>query len=217
MGRRQHTPAGGRAEIASRAARLLADGDADSFDNARRKAARELGAEYRRELPDNLELHRALVAYLQLFHGETHAALIARLRTAALKILRLLASFKPALVGPVLYGTARGPTPVSVHLRCDEFEAVTRFLLERKIAYQLVDTQLRLSGVATPQRAVKIALNLYNEAFELMVLPANNANQAISAIDGRPMRRADDAALAALLDSGVVFIGDFAPRAAVRP
>ena len=217
MGRRQHTPGGGRAAIASRAARLLADGDADSFDSARRKAAREFGAEYSRELPDNLELHRALVAYLQLFHGKNHAALIARLRCAALKILRLLASFKPVLVGPVLYGTAGRSTPVSVHLRCDEFEAVTRFLLERRIAYQLTDTQLRLSGVATPQRAVKIALNLYNEIFELMVLPATNANQPISAIDGRPMRRADDAALEALLDSDVVFTGNFAARAAVHP
>ena len=215
MGRRQHSQGTGRTEIASRAARLLADGEADGFDSARRKAARELGAEHSREQPDNLELQRALIAYLQLFHGVAQVAHITHLRSLALKVLRLLAPFQPVLVGPVLYGTARGFTPISVHLRCDEFEAVTRFLLERRMIYQLVDTQLRLSGVGAPQRAVKIALTLYNEAFELMVLPVNNTRQPISAIDGKPMRRADEAALEALLDSGVIFTGDPAGRAAV--
>lgn len=215
MGHRQHPQGIGRAEIASRAARLLADGEAAGFDNARRKAARELGAEHRRDLPDNLELHRALIEYLQLFHGVAHAARITHLRNLALKALRLLTPFQPVLVGPVLYGTARGFTPISVHLRCDEFEAVTRFLLDRRIVYQLIDTQVRLTGVAAPQRTVKIALTLYNEAFELMVLPVHNSRRPISAIDGRAMRRVDGAALEALLDSGIVFTGDVAGRAAV--
>ncbi len=217
MGRRQHSQNIGRADIASRAARLLAEGEADGFDSARRKAARELGAAHHGELPDNLDLHRALIAYLQLFHGTAHATHIVHLRSVALKALRLLTPFEPGLVGPVLYGTACDFTPISLHLRCDEFEAVTRFLLERRIIFQLIDTQVRLSGLAAPQRAVKIALRLYDEAFELMVLPAHNARQAISAIDGRPMRRADAAALEALLDSEVVFTGDFAGRAAVGP
>ena len=120
------------------------------------------------------------------------------------------------LVGPVLYGTACEFTPISLHLRCDEFEAVTRFLLERRMSYELVDGQLRMAGLAGPQRVAQIELSLYDEAFELTVLPAHHSRQPLSAIDGRPMQRADLAALEALLDSGEVFVGDFAARAAAR-
>lgn len=214
MGRTQHPVRDGRAEIAQRAARLLVDGDAGDFDGARRKAARELGAEHSRHLPDNLAVQRALIEYLRLFHGAEQAARIARMRRVALKALNLLAGFQPLLVGPVLYGTAGASTPVSLHLRCDEFEAVTRFLLERRFPYQLIDTQLRLAGVAGSQRVVKIALSLYHEAVELTVLPAQHARQPLSAIDGRPMQRVDAAALEELLDSGVLFNADFAGRAA---
>ena len=216
MGRRQHPAGVARAEIANRAARLLVEGGEPDFDNARRKAARELGAEHSRDLPDNLELHRALVEYLQLFEAAEHAARIAHLRSMALKALRLLTPFQPVLVGPVLYGTACEFTPISLHLRCDEFEAVTRFLLERRFSYQLNDRQLRLAGVAGPQRAVQIGLTLYKEVFELTVLPAHSLRHPLSAIDGRPMQRVDGAALETLLDSGVVFTGEFAGRAAAH-
>ena len=216
MGRRPHTAHIGRVEIANHAARLLVDGGVLEFDRARRKAARELGAEQSRSLPDNLELHHAVIDYLRLFHGERHTTRIAHLRTAACKALRLLAPFQAVLVGPVLYGTACEFTPISLHLRCDEFEAVTRFLLERRMSYELVDGQLRMAGLAGPQRVAQIELSLYDEAFELTVLPAHQSRQPLSAIDGRPMQRADLAALEALLDSGEVFVGDFAARAAAR-
>ena len=214
MGRRQHTVGVGRAEIANRAARLLVEEGVADFDSARRKAARELGVEHSRDLPDNLQLHRALVAYLQLFHAVEQADRITHLRSIALKALRLLTPFQPVLVGPVLYGTACEFTPISVHLRWDEFEAVTRFLLERRFTYQLVDMQLRLAGVAGPQRGVKIALTLYDEAFELTVLSAHKPRHPLSAIDGRPMQRVDGVGLEVLLERGVVFTGDFAGRAA---
>ena len=216
MGRRPHSAGGPRAEIANSAARMLAEGSAADFDSARRKAAREFGVEHRRDLPDNLELHRALVEYLELFCADQQAARIAHLREVALKALRLLAQFAPVLVGPVLYGTAVEFTPVSLQLRCDEFESVTRFLLARRTPYELVDAQLRMSGSQAPQRVVRIALGLFDEPFELTVLPTHGGHQALSQLDGRAMQRADDAALAALLDSGVVFIGDFVRRPAAR-
>jgi hypothetical protein len=214
MGRRPHPARVGRSEIANHAARLLVDGGVVDFDSARRKALRELGAEQSRDLPDNLELHRAVIDYLRLFHGARHGERIAHLRSVAYRALRLLAPFQPVLVGPVLYGTACEFTPISLHLRSDEFEAVTRFLLERRMSYELDETQLRVAGLAAPQRLPQILLTLYDEPFELTVLPAHNSRQPLSAIDGRAMQRADLAALDALIDSGEVFVGDFATRAA---
>ena len=118
-----------RSDIANHAARPLVDGGVIYFDLARRKALRELGAEQSRDLPDNLELHHAVIEYLRLFHGARHAERTAHLRNVACRALRLFAPFQPVLVGPVLYGTACEFTPVSLPLRSDEFEAVTRFLL----------------------------------------------------------------------------------------
>lgn len=205
VARRSRPGQSARAEVAQAAARLLADGHAVDLDAARRKAARELGVEGTRDLPDNLEIHRATVDYLALFGGHRHAERIARLRRAAQRALRFLAPFQPALVGPVLYGTAGEHTPVSLHLRSDEFEAVIRFLLEHRLPYRLEDAPLRLSGGGAPERATRIVLDLFDEAFELSVLPAQGGRQALSQLDGKPMPRADDTALAELIASGEVF------------
>lgn len=216
MGRRARPARVARSDIANHAARLLVEGGVMDFDSARRKALRELGAEQSRDLPDNRELHLALIEYLRLFHGARHAERISHLRNVAYRALKLFAPFQPVLVGPVLYGTACEFTPVSLQLRSDEFEAVTRFLLERRLSYELDETQLRMAGLSAPQRVAQILLTLYDEPFELTVLPEHNARQALSAIDGRPMQRADLAALDALIDRGEVFVGDFAERATPR-
>ena len=53
------------------------------------RVQRELGAEQSRDLPDNLELHRAVIDYLRLFHGARHAERIAHLRAERLKAMQL--------------------------------------------------------------------------------------------------------------------------------
>ncbi len=216
MARRSRGGGAGRAEIAQSAARLLADGGADDFEQARRKAARELGAVGARDLPDNLEVHRALVDYLALFGGTAHADMLARLRRKALRALRVFAPFDPALVGPVLYGTACEHTPISLHLRADEFEAVTRFLLEQRLHYRLVDGQLRMSGGQAAERVVLILLTLFDEAFELTVLPRQGARQPLSQVDGKPMQRADERMLDEIIERGERFTGAFGHVAASR-
>lgn len=216
MGRRARGGGAGRAELAQCAARLLAEGGADDFEQARRKAARELGAEGARDLPDNLEVHRALVDYLALFGGAAHAEMLARLRRKALRALRVFAPFEPALVGPVLYGTACEHTPISLHLRADEFEAVTRFLLEQRLHYRLVDGQLRMSGGQGAERVVQIQLTLFDETFELTVLPRHGGRQPLSLVDGKPMQRADQRALDELIARGERFTGAFGHAPAPR-
>lgn len=210
MKRRQRAPCQGRAEVAAAAARLLADGLAADFASARRKAARELGHDGLRDGPDDLDIHRALIEHLQLFGTAAHVARIARLRRAALDAMSLFAPFAPRLSGAVLYGTACAHDDIELQLYSDEVEAVTRFLLNRRLPYTLDEVERRVSGASQPRRVPVFRTRLQDEDFALPVLPANGSCVPISSLDGKPVRRATPAALRALLDSGLTIPADSA-------
>ncbi len=210
MNRKLRQPGQLRAEIAAVAARLLADGMADDFQAARRKAVRELGAEGVRDAPDNLAIHRALIEHLTLFDGERHRERIARLREAALNAMTLFAGFSPRLTGAVLYGTACEHDDIHLQLYSDEIEAVTRFLLGRRIPYELTEVLTRMSGENQPQRLPVFRLTLHHEHFALLVLPTGGASVPLSALDGRPAKRATSKTVQALLESGQTIASDFA-------
>ena len=116
MARKHRQSRSARAGIAATAARLLAIGSASDFDAAKRKAARELGQDERRNLPDNREVHDALVDYLALFGGAGHEARISHLRRIALDAMAGFDAFRPRLAGPVLHGTALEDSPVTLHV-----------------------------------------------------------------------------------------------------
>ncbi|MCB1746222.1 MAG: hypothetical protein H6977_12150 [Gammaproteobacteria bacterium] len=203
--RRVQRPGAVPNEFAVAAARHLAAGEADDFDTARRRAARDLGLDERRDAPDNRSIQRALAEHLALFEREELAARLARLRGAALRALEALARFDARLVGPVWYGTATASTPITLHLASDEPEAVTRFLLERRIPYHLVDRHCRFprgDAADMPCFEVEIA----GEAFDLVVFPtAGSRRMPLSSLDDKPVRRVAAAELGALLDSGQLF------------
>jgi hypothetical protein len=212
VARRSRLSRAARAEISAAAARMLVDGTAADFASAKRKAARELGIADTRDLPDNLELQRAVADHLVLFEGDVHVQRVRRLREAALRAMRLFAPFNPRLAGPVLYGTACAFTPVLLHLFSEEFEAVTRFLIEQRLRYDLGEARLKLGGGSAPQRVPCIDLMLYEEHFELIVLPSMGASHhPASPLNGRPTQRADEATVRGLVQSGQVFFGEHAP------
>lgn len=201
--RRQSPSGAGRAEIAALAARLLATGGARDFDDARRRAQDELGLVRYRDLPDNRELQRALADYLVLFQGAALTARLERLRVAALHAFELFAPFAPRLCGPVWYGTACAHTPISLHLTSDETEAVTRFLLDRRIPYHLADAAFRFPGLTAPHRMPRFEITVDGDDFELVVFPSRGAlRHPLSAIDDRLVKRVGRAELEALIAAG---------------
>lgn len=210
MKRRTSSAQLGRGEIAQRAARLLADDGTLDLESARRKAVRELGAEGSRDLPDNVELLRALAAYLLLFRRPEHELRISHMRDVALRAMAWLAPFQPRLVGPVLYGTACPGTLLTLQVFSDEFEAVTRFLLERRRPFTLVEARARIAGVAAPQRQSRVRVEFQGEPCELTVLPTRGAARTVlSEVDGHPLASAGYDDLAALVASGRIFSGEF--------
>ncbi len=188
-----------QAEIAHVAARMLVEGTAETFAEAKRKAAESLGLMHARKLPENMAVHEALIDYQALFGGDAHRERIISLRRAALTALQALAAFEPRLVGPVLYGTACEYSPVTLHLYTDEVEAVIRHFHDIGMAYGLGETRLNTQG---KQYAMfpSFALSDGDIDFDIVVLPlAYLAHPPLSSLDGKPFRRATTATLEKLL------------------
>src|SRR6185295_16684791 len=100
MGRKSNRQTETRARIAAAAARLMAEDGIDDFALAKRKAARQLGADEAQALPTNDEVEAELRAYRALYQAEEHPELVAELRRVALEAMRMLEHFNPYLTGP---------------------------------------------------------------------------------------------------------------------
>lgn len=128
-----------RARIAAVAARMMAEDGLEDFALAKRKAARQLGAEDTQSLPRNEEIEAELRAYQSLYQGEEQRERVHYLRERALEAMRLLERFRPYLAGAVLKGTAGRYSDIDLQLFADDGKAVELFLLSRNIAYDVSD------------------------------------------------------------------------------
>ena len=125
-----------RREIAAAAARLVADSGLD-YGSAKQKAARDVaGSERlpRNQLPDNDEVDEALREHLLLFDDE-HPARLARMRRAALELMRELSRFHPLATGAVWKGIATEHVPIHLQLFHDNGKEVGFFLIDRRVAF----------------------------------------------------------------------------------
>jgi hypothetical protein len=189
-----------RTRIAAAAARLMAEDGVEDFALAKRKAARQLGAEDTQSLPKNEEIEAELRAYQSLYQGEEQRERIQYLRRCALEAMQLLERFRPYLAGPVLSGTAGRYSDIDLQLFTDDGKAVEHFLLSRDIEYDISDER-RFAGdqaravsvLKVDWRGVPINLAIYTLKEERGTLRATFA--------GRPIERAGIQAVAQLLSS----------------
>ncbi|MDR3412334.1 MAG: hypothetical protein P4L87_15575 [Formivibrio sp.] len=124
-----------RAEIAARAARLIAEGHVHDFALAKRKAAHQMGVTEGRALPSNQEVGDALSQYRAVYNPE-HPELIHDLRKKAAYLMHFFSAYRPYLTGSVLSGAAGAHSNINLLLYHDDPKAVEFFLLDQKIDYQ---------------------------------------------------------------------------------
>lgn len=146
-----------RLRIAAAAARLMAEDGIDDYALAKRKAAKQLGADDTRSLPGNEEVEAELRAYQSLYQNEEQRERIRELRTKALEAMRLLADFRPYLAGAVLKGTAGRYGEIDLQLFTDDSKAVEIALLNRNIAYDVSDERRFASGRERAISVLKLA------------------------------------------------------------
>jgi hypothetical protein len=189
--------------VAQEAARIIVDQGIRDYRIAKIKAAERLGLSTRGSLPGNTEIEQAVSEHLLLFGGDSHASLLRELRQAALLAMRLLEPFSPRLVGPVLVGTADDNSAINLHVFSDSPEAVALYLADHDISCQLYERRLksRRGRNVSPDTYSGYEFEQHGEAIEATVFPIDGIRQApISPVDGKPMRRADEKSVRALLE-----------------
>lgn len=124
-----------RAEIAARAAFLIAEEHIDNFSLAKRKAARQLGYPEGGNLPSNEEIEAALNEHRAIYAPE-HRDLLRELRQKAVYLLRFFGEFRPYLAGSVLSGVAGEHSDINLILFEDDPKAVELFMLNQQIDFQ---------------------------------------------------------------------------------
>lgn len=190
-----------RITIAQEAARIIEEQGLTNFRSAKEKAVTRLGLEQQGALPSNEEVEHALAERHRIFHGDTHEAHVARLRQAALDLMRPLDRFEPRLAGPVLNGSATEHAVVDLHVFSDAPEDVGAEIEALGLTYRPVEYRLRLRrdememfpGYRVRGPECEFALTVFPERLR--------GHAPLSPVDGRPMRRATARDVEALLSA----------------
>lgn len=200
MAKRHRTPPDQRRmAIAQEAARIMQEHGQRDFRAAKAKAGQRLGLADQGVLPSNEEVALAMAEHNRLFRGEDHEGILDALRRAALGLMNELAVFDPRLVGAVLSGHANETGIIELHVFSDAAEAVGSLLDEIGLPKRACDCRLRVRsdewksfpGYHCRQGDFEFMLSVFPER--------GQGNAPLSAVDGRPMRRARPREVEALL------------------
>ncbi len=179
-----------RLTVAAEAARIIQEEGLTDYRGAKEKAASRLGLGRNAPLPNNTEIEAALAERTRIFHADTHPALLEGLRRAACAVMDDLADFHPRLTGDVLSGNATIHSRVELHLFEDAAEAVGSALEAVGIGYRTSTRRCKFRrDVAESFPAYQFMA--HDCEFLATVFPLRLRGQApLSAVDGRPMKRA---------------------------
>ncbi|SEP85301.1 hypothetical protein SAMN05421693_10821 [Ectothiorhodospira magna] len=179
-----------RQMIAEEAARIILDEGVLDYRLAKRKAAERLGAGQTRNLPRNAEIEVAVMERQRLFEDDASRLQLRHLRQVAVKAMRMLASFNPRLVGPVLAGIVNGRDELTLHLFADSPEEVIFFLQDRGVTWRADERRLRNGQGYVFYPCIEFGAEGVD--VDLVVFPVDGIRQPpLSPVDGRPMKRAE--------------------------
>ncbi|MBF8268917.1 MAG: hypothetical protein HW386_626 [Gammaproteobacteria bacterium] len=179
-----------RKEIALLAAKLVAVDGVNDYLVAKRKAAVQLGIKPDNGLPTNLEVQQALREYQSLFQNRDQTAHLNEMRHKALQAMRLLLSYQPRLVGPVLTGTATRHSEITLHLVSDEPEHIGFHLDEHAIPFTTTTKSLK-TGKDEKKDFPAFEFIADRTRILLIVFPERQKHHSpLSTITGKPMQRA---------------------------
>ncbi|MCA9108147.1 MAG: tRNA adenylyltransferase, partial [Planctomycetales bacterium] len=137
-----------RRQIAWEAARLMYQRQESEYYRAKMKAARQIGKGWVKpaDLPSNAEIRDQIQSFARLHEGEARTANLQAMRLAALGLMRLLAPWRPRLIGSVLTGHVREGSDIDLHVFADNVESVTHLLDNEHLAYTVQKKLVRKHG-----------------------------------------------------------------------
>ncbi len=185
-----------RRQIALLAARLMYERSESEYFTAKRKAARQLEVEFRyrpRDLPSNCEIRDQIQALACLYEGEERYANLREMRLGALGMMRLLATYRPRLIGSVLTGHIRKGSDIDLHIFTNHLSAVTSVLDDEHLPHTLQHKRVVKHG----EERTFVHIHVQDRfSFELTLYPEDKVNYAFkSSITGKAIERASLAEL----------------------
>jgi hypothetical protein len=180
-----------RRQIALLAARLMYDRQETEYFTAKRKAARQLGVEYRyrpRDLPSNAEIRDQIQSLANLLEGDKRKENLKEMRFAALSMMRRLDRFHPKLIGSVWTGHIRKGSDIDIHLFSSNISSIESVLDEHNLRY----TVERKRIIKHNQERTFTHIHIADRCdFELTIYPPDKQSYVFkSSITGRAIERA---------------------------
>jgi hypothetical protein len=188
-----------RHAIAFEAARLMYERIESEYFTAKRKAAARVcrGSVKPGDLPSNAEIRDLIQVFARTHEGERRTANLKDMRLRALWLMRLLARFRPRLIGSVMTGHVRKGSDIDLHLFSDHVEPITAVLEEEGLQYDVERKHIEKHGEARVFTHVHV-YDTFN--FELTVYPEDKAHYVFkSSITGKPIERASTRELEELI------------------
>jgi hypothetical protein len=179
-----------RRQIAWEAARLMYDRQESEYFRAKMKAGRRIcqGWVKPADLPSNAEIRDEIQSFARLHEGEQRTQNLREMRLEALRLMRILARFRPRLIGSVLTGHIRSGSDIDLHLFADNVESVTHYLDAEGMIYDVERKRVRKQGEERVFTHVHVQDRF---PFELTVYYADKAHYVFkSSVTGKAMERA---------------------------
>jgi hypothetical protein len=185
-----------RQQIALLAARLMYDRSESEYFTAKRKAARQLGLDYRfkpHDLPSNAEVREQVQALANLYEGDARTRNLRAMRLAALRMMRLLAQFRPRLIGSTWTGHTRAGSDIDIHVFSNSESAVTAVLDDLGYEYDVEHKRV----VKHNEERIFTHIHVRDRfTYELTMYAADQAHYVFkSSITGKAIERASIAEL----------------------
>ncbi len=189
-----------RRQIAFLAAQLMYHRTESEYFTAKRKAAKQLGVEYRfrpADLPSNAEIRDQIQTMARIHEGPKRLDHLRDMRFEALRLMRKLARFRPRLIGSVWTGHVRQGSDIDIHIFSDSQAIVTDVLEEFGLPYEVEHKRIVKYG----EERVFTHIHIDDRfPYELTLYPEDKVHYVFkSSITGQPIERASIAELEASL------------------
>ena len=190
-----------RRQIAYQAAVMMYQRQESEYYRAKMKAARTIcrGWVKPKDLPSNAEIRDEIQLLAQMFEGERRQDNLRDMRVEALRVMRILAAYRPRLIGSVLTGHIRSGSDIDLHLFSDTLESVTAELDFHGFVYDTEYKRVMKQGERNVYKHVHIQDRF---PVELTVYPTSKVSYVFkSSITGKAIERASISQLEAFLKS----------------
>mgnify|MGYP001035363666 CR=1 FL=1 len=179
-----------RKQIAWEAARLMYIRQESEYYRAKMKAARRIcrGWVKPEDLPSNAEIRDEIQVFARIHEGEARANNLQEMRLEGLRYMRLLARFRPKIIGSTLTGHVRQGSDIDLHVFSDSIEAVCHVLEQEGIRFEVERKRVRKQG----EERIYTHIHVQDRfPVELTVYAADQAHYVFkSSITGKPIERA---------------------------